>query len=89
MQPTTNESANKTDQLIESLHETMRRQFAEIYTAQRPSFKELQARERQEAVKKIKDILFARLLVRLIKNHSIAGDSEPLEIDLHALLESL
>ena len=82
--------ANTTDNpVIENLHESMRKQFQAMHTAYRPSLREIQQKERQAVIAQIKDILFARLLVRMIKNHSLIGNREPLVIDLQALLEAL
>lgn len=83
----TSNPTQKTDQAIENLHETMRRQFAELYTAQRPTLREIRAQQKAEAIEKIKNILFAKVLVRMVKNHSIAGNNEPLIIDLGNLAE--
>lgn len=72
---------------IENLHETMRRQFQQMYIAPKQSFKELQARERQEAVARIKNVLFANLLIKIIKTNAESGHETPAEIDLQSLLE--
>lgn len=82
----TNNPVNST---IESLHKAMREQFAAMHTAHRPTLAQLQAQERQEAIERIKNILFAKVLVRMVKNHSLAGNSEPLIVNLQTLLEAL
>lgn len=88
MQATTISNPIKTDQeIIENFHSEMRRQFAELYTAQRPSLKKNQAQERQEAVARIKNVLFANLLIKIIRTNSESGHETPAEIDLQSLLE--
>lgn len=82
----TNNPVNST---IESLHKEIREQFAVMHTAHRPTLRELQVQERAEAIEQIKNILFADLLIRLIKNHNIAGNQGPLEINLQTLVEAL
>lgn len=77
------------EKVIEDFHKVMKKQFLEMYISQQPTLRELQAQQRQEAIERIKNILFAQLLMRLIKNYSIAGNSESLEIDLQSLAEAL
>lgn len=76
-------------EILENFHAEMRRQFQEMYLAHRPTLRELQAQEQQKAIERIKNILFAKVLVRMIRNYSLVGNSEPLIVNLQALLEAL
>jgi hypothetical protein len=62
-------------------------QFKNMPNAYRPTFKEIQAQEKVEVIEGIKNILFAKVLVRMIKNNSLTGNQCPLIINLENLAE--
>lgn len=80
----TNNPVNST---IESLHSEMRSQFTEMYMSQRSTLAQLQAQQKAERIERIKNVLFADLLCKIIKQNSEAGHETPAEIDLQTLLE--
>lgn len=75
--------------MLEAFHAEMRRQFSEMHTSHRPTLWELQQQEHLEDVERLKNILFADLLIKLIKENSLAGHTTPAVINLQTLMEVL